>query len=80
MTSTESDKPEQADRTIIRLLAALLVKGDTSQAAAVRLLGIGLDSTEVGAILGITPGAVRAFKVRAKRAGRKRRGPSPTND
>jgi len=62
----EAQASSDQQSTIVRLLAALLVKGEPKPAAATRLLSLGLSVNDIANVLEIKPASVRVIKHRAK--------------
>lgn len=55
-----------SESVAVRLLAALLVKGEPKPAAATRLLNLGVSVSDIARVLEIKPASVRVIKHRAK--------------
>ena len=59
--------PADPIERIARLLALIATKDLDSEAAAVRLLGVGFDAPTIGHILGVNPNFANVAKLRASK-------------
>lgn len=71
--AAEDEAPVSTQERIARLLALLVVKGDDTEIAALKLDAVGFSGNDIGRLLGVNASYVRGARFKQKNAAKKKK-------
>lgn len=71
--AVEDEAPTSTQERIARLLALLVVKGDGTEVAALKLDAVGFSGNDIGRLFGVNASYVRGARFKQKTAAKKKK-------